>query len=227
MRRSLSALALACTLACTLVTGASLAVPAASAAARQATPGQSSLRVGSQQLKHCLTSPAAYCGTLRVPLDWQAASGPDITVCYRWYPATAPGQVQGTVMPVEGGPGYPSILSVPGYRPMYGPLLRHFNLLAIDLRGTGCSTPLLCPALQDYSGPAGSLKLAGVVGTCADALNHRWRAPGGGYVHASDLFTSAASAQDVAAVIKALGVPRVDIYGDSYGSWFAQVFAAR
>jgi pimeloyl-ACP methyl ester carboxylesterase len=49
----------------------------------------------------------------------------------------------------------------------------------------------------------------------------------GSYVHASDLFTSAPAARDVAAVIRALRVPRIDLYGDSYGSWFAQVLAAR
>jgi pimeloyl-ACP methyl ester carboxylesterase len=132
-------------------------------------------------------------------------------------------------MPVEGGPGYPSIGSVApdGYRAMYGPVLKHFNMLAVDLRGTGCSTVLYCKKLQDYSGDSGTLQFAAVVGACADALNHRWRAPGGGYVHASDLFTSAASAEDVAAVIRALGVPKVELYGDSYGSWFAQVFATR
>jgi pimeloyl-ACP methyl ester carboxylesterase len=166
---------------------------------------------------------------LQVPLDWQSRGGPDISVCYRWYPATASGTPEGTVLPVEGGPGYPSILSVApdGYSAMYGPVLRHFNMLAVDLRGTGCSTVLNCPALQNYSQASGTLAFAAVVGSCADALNTRWRAPGGGYVNASDLFTSAASAEDVAAVIRALKVPKVDVYGDSYGSWFAQVFAAR
>ena len=81
------------------------------------------LRVGSQSLTRCGTSPAAYCGTLKVPLDWQIHGGPDISVCYRWYPATATGRPEGTVLPVEGGPGYPSILSVApdGYSAMYGP----------------------------------------------------------------------------------------------------------
>lgn len=100
-------------------------------------------------------------------------------------------------------------------------------MLVIDLRGTGCSTVLNCPSLQNYAGPSGSLALAAVVGRCADALNTRWRAPGGGHVHASDLFTSAESADDVAAVVRALKVAKVDVYGDSYGSWFAQVLAAR
>jgi pimeloyl-ACP methyl ester carboxylesterase len=173
-------------------------------------------------------SPAAYCGTLKVPLDWRSPASPKISVCYRWYPATGSGRPEGTVLPVEGGPGYPSILSVTqGYRPMYGKLLRRFNLLAVDLRGTGCSTVLSCPAEQNYGKPSGTAAFAEVVGKCADALNQRWRTANGSYVHASDLFTSAPAAADLAAVIRALRVPRVDLYGDSYGSWFAQVFAAR
>jgi pimeloyl-ACP methyl ester carboxylesterase len=226
-------------LACALVISAVAAAPGetatASAAGATGTTA-ASVRVGSQALAKCGTAPAAYCGTLRVPLDWQSKASPDISVCYRWYPATGPGRPEGTVLPVEGGPGYPSILSVApdGYRAMYGPLLRRFNLLAVDLRGTGCSTVLNCPKLQDYGKPSGTLAFARVVGSCAAALNHRWRQvtghgePGGGtYVHASGLFTSAPAARDVAAVIRALGMPRVDLYGDSYGSWFAQVFAAR
>jgi pimeloyl-ACP methyl ester carboxylesterase len=132
-------------------------------------------------------------------------------------------------MPVEGGPGYPSIGSVSGdgYAAMYGPVLKHDNMLAIDLRGTGCSTAIDCPALQDYTQPSGTLAFAAVVGKCGDSLNTRWRGPDGTYIHASDLFASAAAAQDVAAVIHALGLSHVDVYGDSYGSWFAQVFAAR
>ena len=50
---------------------------------------------------------------------------------------------------------------------------------------------------------------------------------GGGWVHASDLFNTAYSARDAEGVVRALNVGRVDLYGDSYGSWFAQVFASR
>lgn len=218
-------------LACALVISAAAAAPiqAATASTARGAALVASIRVGSQTLARCGAAPAAYCGTMRVPLDWQRKASPDISVCYRWYPATGPGRPEGTVVPVEGGPGYPSILSVApdGYRAMYGPLLRRFNLLAVDLRGTGCSTVLNCPKLQDYGKPSGTLAFARVVGSCADALNRRWRLPGGGYLHASDLFTSAPAAADVAAVVRALKVPRVDMYGDSYGSWFAQVFAAR
>lgn len=204
-----------------------LALPAAAVASSPA-----SLRLGRQTLQQCATSPLAYCGTLAVPLDYASPAGPDIEVAYRWYPASGP-SAQGTVVPVEGGPGYPSIESVQyesggqqaGYAAMYGPLLSRFNMLVVDNRGTGASAPLRCKSLQDYAGPTGTNAFQQTVGGCAAALNHRYRYPDGAWVHASDLFTSTPAAEDLAAVIRALGVGRVDLYGDSYGSFFAQVFA--
>jgi pimeloyl-ACP methyl ester carboxylesterase len=215
------------TVACCLALGVS-GLLGATIISVAAAPG--SLRVGAAALRECDAAPVTFCGTLRVPLDWSRPSGPRIDICYRWYPATdASEPVLGTVLPVEGGPGYPSIGSVApdGYRAMYGPILRDHNMLAVDLRGTGCSTPLVCPKLQDYKGPTGTTAFDAVVADCAYALDHRWRAPDGHYVQASSLFTSAPSAADVAAVIRLLDVPVVDVYGDSYGSWFAQVFASR
>lgn len=187
------------------------------------------LRVGTQRLTRCQLAPLAYCGTLPVPLDHAEPSGPHIAIAYRWYPASAPGGApSGTVVPVEGGPGYGSVGSVnSGYAVQYAGLLAHWNMLAVDNRGTGHSSPLDCPALQGFSGPTASpaFRLAGAA--CAAELNHRWRGAGGGWVHASDLFTSAPAAADLASVIGALDLPAVDLYGDSYGSFFAQVFASR
>jgi pimeloyl-ACP methyl ester carboxylesterase len=198
-------------------------VPALAAASPQ------TLKVGTQKLTRCATALLAYCGRLSVPLDYAAPSGPHISIAYRWYPASAPvGSPQGTVLPVEGGPGYGSTGSVAGgYAVQYGSLLASWNMLAIDDRGTGSSTPVDCPAIQNFSGPTGTSAFQQAAAGCAASLNHRWRYPHGAWVHASDLFTSAPAAEDVASVIEALDVPKVDLYGDSYGSFFAQVFAAR
>lgn len=197
----------------------------------------STIHLGTQILKLCGSGqPLAYCGTLSVPLDYNAPAGPHISIAYRWYPASAPnGEPMRTVVPVEGGPGYPSIESVSyeslganaGYSAMYGPLLQHWNMLAVDNRGTGESTPLKCPALQSFSGPTGTEAFQQAAAGCAEALNHRWKYPDGSWVHASDLFTSTPAAEDIAAIVKALELPKVDLYGDSYGSFFAQVFASR
>jgi pimeloyl-ACP methyl ester carboxylesterase len=214
-----------------------LAFACAATASAQSARAATTLRLGSQTLKRCETSPLAYCGRLAVPLDYSDAGSPDITIAYRWYPASAPadGRPSGTVVPVEGGPGYPSIGSVSypsgssagGYSAMYGPLLRRWNMLAVDNRGTGESTLLDCPALQTFSGPTGAEAFQQAAAGCAAGLNHRWKYADGEWVHASDLFTSAPAAEDLASVIKALDVGKVDLYGDSYGSFFAQVFASR
>jgi len=205
-------------------------VPAAVAGPTFPAPSRHDITVGSQTLTRCQSSPPAYCGKLSVPLDYSDSGGPTIDVAYRWYPALSPqgGVAAGTVIPVEGGPGYASILSVKGgYQVMYGPLLDHWNMLVVDLRGTGLSTPLDCPALQNFSGQASGPTFNAVVASCAARLNHRWKNPNGTFVHASDLFTSAPASNDVAAIIKALNVHTVDLYGDSYGSFFAQVLASR
>lgn len=195
------------------------------------------LEVGSLTLARCAGKPLAYCGTLPVPLDYSHPDGPYISVDFRWYPAaeSAASGANRTVVPVEGGPGYPSIESVVypslggtgGYSAMYGPLLDRWNMLVVDNRGTGTSTPLACPALQRFSGPTGGAAFQQAASKCAGALNRRWRYPDGSRVHASDLFNSTPAAEDMAAVIRALDVGKVDIYGDSYGSFFAQVFATR
>jgi hypothetical protein len=60
---------------------------------------------------------------------------------------------------------------------------------------------LNCPALQNFSGSTASREFQRVVGACGQALDHRWRYANGRWVHASDLFTSAPAAEDLAAVI--------------------------
>lgn len=44
---------------------------------------------------------------------------------------------------------------------------------------------------------------------------------------ASDLFGTALAADDLNAVLEALHIASIDLYGDSYGSWFSQAFAVR
>jgi len=192
--------------------------------------GGTNLTVGTQSLHRCGLGPLAYCGRLAVPLDRTNTGSPDITVAYRWYPATHPsgGVARGTVVPIEGGPGYPSTGSVSGgFDTMYGPMLTERNLLAVDLRGTGASTPVTCPGIQGFTGRISGTAFARAAGACGALLDHTWTDTSGHTIAASALFTSAQAAADMADVVRALGVPSVDLYGDSYGSWFAQVFANR
>ena len=200
--------------------------PAASAAAGAASVGRAvRLHVGTITLRRCAAKPLTFCGGLAVPLDYSSAASPRIHLGFRWLPAT--GHAAGTILAVEGGPGYASTGSESQYLAMTGGLLATRNLLLIDLRGTGTSTPVNCPGLGHAGAKQYGRHFGQLVAACGALLNHTWRYRAGGWVHASDLFNTAYSARNVAGVLRALRLGRVDLYGDSYGSWFAQVFASR
>jgi pimeloyl-ACP methyl ester carboxylesterase len=81
----------------------------------------------------------------------------------------------------------------------------------MDQRGTGGSGAIDCPALQEGVGD-----YADAAGDCAESL-----------AGAANAYGTAAAADDLAAILDALDVPRVVVYGDSYGTYLAQVFAIR
>jgi pimeloyl-ACP methyl ester carboxylesterase len=209
---------------------ATVLLAAIACAAGAAAPAK--LHVGGETLRLCQETPiVGYCGRLEVPLDRGVYPKPLIGISFEWYPAAdgKDSHPAGTVVPVEGGPGYASIESVneEGYATMYGPLLQQWNMLVVDNRGTGTSTPINCPELQDFEGPTVSEAYEQAAADCANYLNERWHGPGGASIHAADLFTTAAAAADMAQILQALELGRIDLYGDSYGSYYAQVFAAR
>jgi pimeloyl-ACP methyl ester carboxylesterase len=219
----------AATAVATAVVLATAAAPAAQAAT--SAPAGPAIHLGGVTLRKCESRPLAFCGHVSVPLDYSSPASPLIRIGFRWIPAT--GRPAGTVLAVEGGPGYSSIGTQPQYLEMLGPLRRSRNLLMVDLRGTGTSTPVNCPGLENFTGigqygPRFNARVA----ACGYRLNHTWRyrdtgPRGGDWVHASDLFNTAYSARDVSGVLKDLRLGRVDLYGDSYGSWFSQTFASR
>lgn len=198
--------------AAVLVAGLALGTPSAGAAV--ATVGSSaqpaSLQVGSLVLKRCDVLPGAWCGSLARAWDPSGDVKGSLRVGFAFVPASG-GSATGTLVPHEGGPGYSTTGSALDYAAMYGPLLVDHNLLLVDQRGTGLSAPVNCAPLQDLTGA-----YAPAAAACAKQLGHRF-----------DLFGSALSADDLSAVISALGLGRVDLYGDSYGTFFAQVFAGR
>ncbi len=151
---------------------------------------------------------------------------PTIDIGFMWFPASEP-EARHTIVAEEGGPGFPSTGSRSAYVPLFAPLLVHRNLLLVDNRGTGLSTLIRCPSLEHFPGvePTPAFLLA--VQRCGDMLDHHWRRANGAFVHAADLFNTANSARDLAGVLRTLETGPVDLYGDSYGTWFSQTFASR
>jgi len=172
----------------------------------------SAIQAGSLSLTPCADAPSYYCGTLARALDPSGEVPGTIAVAFRWLPhsdTSRPGD--GVIVASEGGPGYPSGESRDGYRALFAPLLTHRDLLLMDNRGTGRSDAIDCEPLQS----ARVMTLANVT-ACGRTLGEK-----------SDLYGSGLAADDLDAILAALGVKSVDIYGDSYGTFFVQTFAAR
>jgi pimeloyl-ACP methyl ester carboxylesterase len=189
------------------------------------------LRVGTLKLHRCGPRRGAdhgpgWCTKVPRLLDPRLPEGPKIRIQTQWVPATD-GHAVGTIVAVEGGPGYPSTGSYDEYLGTFHELLKTHNVVLVDNRGTGGSGILICRRLQTYAGRTSGPAFAKLVGACGDALNHRFKLPDGRWLHASDLYGTAYAVADLAAILRKLGTGRVTIYGDSYGSWFTQAFIAR
>jgi pimeloyl-ACP methyl ester carboxylesterase len=201
--------------------GAVLLLALLALSASPASASTQKLRLGTLTLERCGGGQHGWCGSLSRPLDPGRPHGPHIHIAFHWLPASHPAN-KPAIVAVEGGPGYPSTGSLYEYHGIYSPLLRSRNLLLVDNRGTGGSGLIDCPSVQTFTGPSWGPAFAGRVAACARLIERRY--PG---VHAADLFGTAYAADDLAAVLRALRLGRVDLYGDSYGTWFAQSFIAR
>ena len=168
--------------------------------------------VGSGAVHRCGVMARALCGSVRRQWEPGNPSAGTVKVGFAFVPArNRKRPVLGTVVPHEGGPGFSTTGTADQYAQMYGPLLRRRHLLLVDQRGTGRSQPINCPALQNLT-----IAYNVAAERCGRALGAR-----------ADDYTTARSADDLAAVIARLGLGPVDLYGDSYGTFFAQVFTGR
>jgi pimeloyl-ACP methyl ester carboxylesterase len=167
------------------------------------------LEVGQLRLRPCPDLPGTWCGNVDRPVDAVIPSLGTIGIHFEWRPAT--GQSMGTIVAVEGGPGYASTLSRDYYIDLYQPLLQDHDLLIVDNRGTGQSGAIDCPGLQSGIGD-----YITNIGKCGQQLGD-----------AAWAYGTADAADDLAAIVQQLEVAPVDLYGDSYGTYFGQVFSVR
>jgi pimeloyl-ACP methyl ester carboxylesterase len=166
--------------------------------------------VGSMELKPCANVPA-YCGKLDRPLDPTGAILGRISIYFEFYPHAGRSRSLGTLVATEGGPGYPATLSRDEYLSLFKPLRSRRDILLMDNRGTGQSGAVDCRELQ--SADKWNVQMNGA---CGRSLGE-----------SAPLYSTAYAADDLAAILEALKVSRIDLYGDSYGTFFEQVFAVR
>ena len=169
-----------------------------------------SIHVGSLTLHECPGDPGYYCGSIVRPLDPSGAVPGTTPVGFTFVHHSKPGLPIGTIVAAEGGPGYPSGGSRDSYRKLFAPLLNSYDLLMMDQRGTGRSGVIDCEPLQ-----SDAVVMLPDVTKCGQRLGKR-----------AAFYGSAFAADDLRAVLDELGVQQIALYGDSYGTFFSQVFAA-
>jgi pimeloyl-ACP methyl ester carboxylesterase len=167
--------------------------------------------VASPHSKPCVVKHAR-CGYITRLLDPVDPSVGTVHVGFELHPHTSASKPPlEPIVAMEGGPGYATTASRSYYLTLFAPLRKRHDILFVDQRGTGMSSPINCRALQSYKGDYDTN-----AGLCGRQLGD-----------AADVYGSAFAADDIAAVLDALHISTVDLYGDSYGTFLAQTFAVR
>lgn len=161
------------------------------------------------------------CYRLEVPANWTVPGTSVVSVQFAHFPSeTQP--PAGTVLWVEGGPGIGPLEGVADWYDLaFGAIAATHDIVIYDPRGTGFSRPSLdCPEIDELSRSSVEILLldeARAADDCAERLSSEG-------IDLSD-YTTVAAARDVEALRKALGIDAWDIWGQSYGTRFAQTYA--
>jgi pimeloyl-ACP methyl ester carboxylesterase len=150
------------------------------------------------------------CARLTVPLDWSGATPGHVSLFVGRVKASRQPS-RGALFVLAGGPGQSASEAFGGDGlGLLAPALRRRDLIVFDQRGTGRSGLLRCPALENSS-----LFDAGqAAGRCARQLGAR-----------RHHYTSRASVEDIEAIRRELGIPKITLYGTSYGARVALGYA--
>ena len=167
------------------------------------------ITVGELTLTLCHPHLNGYCGSIERPIDPRGVTPGKFTIGFEYYPRSDLADPRlGTILPQEGGPGYSSTGTRAYYLEIFDAFRDRRDILIVDKRGTGRSSPVDCPEMQ-----TGSLALS-AAGACARQLGDT------AWFYGTDF-----AASDIVAVMDALGIDDVDFYGDSYGTFVGQVLA--
>ncbi len=173
--------------------------------------GASAPRAGAEiAFKPCPKGNNFACAKLAVPLDPSGSVPGTITLAIRRHRASV-GEARSAIMALAGGPGQEAIPFAEEFAELLGPIAATRDLIVFDQRGIGLSHALACPALKGRGGLSPS---AGTVAACASQLG-----PTRGF------YSTADSVADIEAIRRAGGYEKLVLYGTSYGTKLAEMYA--
>ncbi|MEU3614525.1 alpha/beta hydrolase [Streptomyces sp. NPDC006872] len=211
--------------AAVVMAGTVTAVPAGASPSHAAEPA----RTAKPAWKGCGTTaqPALQCTSLKVPLDHTQPDGKQITLALSRVPHTAK-TYQGPLLVNPGGPGGRG-LSLASFVASALPkaVSAQYDIIGFDPRGVGKSTP----ALDCAPGHFGPVRPDSVPSTEAIERANLKRARsfaaacGKKYADLLPYIDTVSAVRDMDAIRAAVGAPRLNYFGYSYGTYLGAVYA--
>ncbi|WP_119719319.1 alpha/beta fold hydrolase [Cognatilysobacter tabacisoli] len=190
----------------------------------------SSLKVPCSTLQLQALGDDAVCGRLLVRESRAPGNTVSLSLPYVVLPATGTKRLDDPVLYLHGGPGLATLENAPRYAQSTSikALREHRDYVMFDQRGTGLSTPAVCPdftaelARIEREAPrssVGTQRKVAAAEACRAELQGQGRDPAA--------YTSSAIADDVEALRRALGYRQWTVLATSYGSFPAFELARR
>lgn len=158
----------------------------------------------------CGESNVFACGHVTVPLDPGGAVGGTLTLALRRHRASV-GEAHTAIIALAGGPGQPALPFAEDFAETLGPIAATRDLIVFDQRGIGLSDPLSCHAFEH---PSTYAAFGPLVEACAAQLGTM-----------RSYYTTADTVADIEAIRQAGGYEKLVLYGTSYGTKVAELYA--
>lgn len=199
--------------------GESLGAPRAAIAPSERNAGGGD---GTGRLRSCRLpglADAVSCGSYRVPENREHPADRTIDLNLVVLPALDSVADSIPLVVLAGGPGGAATQMAPALGLQFPDLREHFDIILVDQRGTGASNPLQC-TYRNINEMARATLQVDFDSTALAACRDGWDADPSQY-------GTAVAMDDLAEVVQALGHPRINVYGLSYGTRAALVLARR
>ncbi|MEM7097155.1 MAG: alpha/beta hydrolase [Pseudomonadota bacterium] len=156
---------------------------------------------------------AAQCATWARPLNYAQPDGDQIELFVTKLASTALEPATDAFTIINGGPGGSSIDLLVDLAQIIRLFTSERDVIVIDQRGTGRSSPLLCDNITDSVDDFTTEETLQLTQKCLEVLSHDPR-----------YFTTTVAIQDLEALRQALGYEALSLYGVSYGTRVAQQY---
>ena len=189
-----------------------------------AAPDFAPCRIGSES-----ATVRAECATLAVALDPDAPDAGTIDLAIARVRARGRDPAADPFVFVAGGPGQSAREVWGGVAGAFADVARERDVILVDQRGTGGSSPLDCPEQETGDGTGGGTGVGTPAATPAapEAEAAASRVCLAALEADPRLFTTSVAVADLERVRAALGVERWNLYGVSYGTRVAMHYARR